>query len=238
MAQRCNESMRYQGAMQDQAGGSTQGDRHRGLYSWFKAPQLGDEPVKQLDKTVKYFDLFFKMAIPGRWILADPVDERGDEINPWQFEEGRALNLRGTIRFNQAHPGHALDYTVSPLGVPVVRERVVSIFKRLKLQDQVQFFPAQVEGQTDPYFAMNVLRAIRCIDDTRCEEVRYWKPEDGSPERVGDYSNVVGMRIDKSKVGDAHIFRTAGWWGEIIVSEILKDAMEGEGITGTKFTEV
>jgi hypothetical protein len=115
---------------------------------------------------------------------------------------------------------------------------MVSLFERLKLLGQVQFFPAQVEGQAEPFFILNVLRVIRCIDDARCEEVVYWKPEDERPDKVGQYRNVAGMRIDPSHVGDAHIFRPWGWRVVIVVSEYLKQAMEKEGITGPRFIEV
>lgn len=187
---------------------------------------------------MRYFDLFDNMRIPGRWALRSPVDERGREIDPWQFDKGRPLDLEGTPRLPLARSGIALDVTHTGLGIPVVSRRVVSLFERLGLHQQVQFFPAQVENHVDPYFILNILRIIRCIDDARCEEVIYWKPEDGRPEKVGHYRNVVGMRIDPTQVGDAHIFRPWGWRVVIVVSEYLKLAMEAEGITGLRFTEV
>ncbi|WP_395843859.1 imm11 family protein [Archangium violaceum] len=187
---------------------------------------------------MRYFDLFSNMRIPGRWVLGDPVDEQGQEIDPWQFREGRHLDLRGPLRFLQVHPGCALDFSIAGSAIPVVHGRVVSVFERLKLQQQVQFLPAQVEGESGPYFVLNVLRIIRCIDDARCEEVLYWKPEDGRPDKVGQYRNVAGLRIDPSLVGDAHIFRPWGWRVVLIVSDNLKQALEQEGLTGLKFTEV
>jgi hypothetical protein len=51
----------------------------------------------------------------------------------------------------------------------------------------VQFLPAQVDGHPEPYFILNPLRVIRCIDDARCEEVQRFTPEDGQPEKVGQY---------------------------------------------------
>jgi hypothetical protein len=118
-----------------------------------------------------------------------------------------------------------------------VHGRVAQLFERMDVQD-VQFLPAQVEGHAGPYFILNTLRVIRCIDDARCEEVRYWKPENGQPEKVGEYRVVAGMRIDPTRVGDARIFRPWGWPVALIVSEDLKQAMEQEGITGTQFIEV
>jgi hypothetical protein len=102
----------------------------------------------------------------------------------------------------------------------------------------VQFLPVEVENHPGPYFILNTLRTIRCIDDARCEEVQYWRPEDGEPEKVGQYQSVVGLRIDPTKVEGAHIFRPWGWRVALLVSEDVKEALEREGITGTRFTEV
>lgn len=187
---------------------------------------------------MKYYDLLSNMRLPGRWVLADPVDEHGQEVDPWQFDKGCLLEPKGKLVLRQVRPGNALDFSFTTLTIPVVHGRVVSLCARLGLQPQVQFLPAQVEGQSEPYFILNSLRIIRCIDDARCEEVRYWRPEDGNPDRVGQYRVVAGMRIDPSKVGDSHIFRPWGWSVALLVSEHLKHAMEEECITGTKFVEV
>jgi hypothetical protein len=184
-----------------------------------------------------YYDLRSNMRLPGRWVLADPVDELGQEVDPWQFDKGRLLHPLGRLVLRQALPGNALDFSFTTLGIPVVHGQVVSLCERLGLQQQVQFLSVQVDGQSEPYFILNVLRVIRCIDDARCEEVQYRRAEDGNPERVGQYRVVAGMRIDPSKVGDSHIFRPWGWTVALVISERLKHAMEEEGITGTRFIE-
>jgi hypothetical protein len=46
------------------------------------------------------------------------------------------------------------------------------------------------------------------------------------------------MRIDPAKVGDARIFRPWGWVGALLISQDLKQALDQEGITGTRFVEV
>jgi hypothetical protein len=184
-----------------------------------------------------YFELCSNMRIPGRWVLKSPVDEHGEEVDPWQFTESRVLEVQSELRLSMAHPGRELDFSLTGLGVVVVHGRVVQLFERMGIQE-VQFLPAQVEGHFGPYFILNTLRVIRCIDDARCEEVRYWKPENGQPEKVGEYRVVAGMRIDPTQVGEARIFRPWGWPVALIVSEDLKQAMEAEGITGTRFIEV
>lgn len=184
----------------------------------------------------RYFELGDKMDIRGRWLLDTPADEQGRELNPWQFHYGRVVEgvppnmaLRLLVR------GNPLDYSEAPHSIPIVSRRLMELLRRLGVGD-VQFFPARVESQEEPYFVLNATRLVDCIDESRCRTER-WKPEDGAPERVGEYRLVEGMRIDPNKVGGARIFRTWGW-PVLVVSEDLKEAMEQEEITGTRFTEV
>jgi hypothetical protein len=187
---------------------------------------------------MRYFQVRDDMRVPGRWILGDPLGEDGQEVTAWYFEEGHVLDGQSPLRLQQVQPGHALDFSLTPLTIPVVHEKVVSLFGRLGLRQQVQFIPAHVEGESEPYFILNALQLLRCIDDTRSERVEYWRPEDGNPEEVGQYRVVTGLRIDPSRVGAAHVFRPWGWYVALIVSEHLKQAMEQEGLTGTRFIEV
>lgn len=185
----------------------------------------------------RYFELTDDMDFPRRWHLRTPVNQRGEKVDPWQFFDGRRLDVQGQIRFPVKPAGHPFDFTLASFSIPVAASRCVQVFERLGIQE-VQFLPAQVEGHREPFFILNTLRVIRCIDDARCKEARHWMPEDGQPEKVGQYHVVSGLRIDPTKVGNAHIFRTWGWTVALIVSEELKQAMEQAGITGPVFVEV
>jgi hypothetical protein len=68
--------------------------------------------------------------------------------------------------------------------------------------------------------------------------VQIYTPEDGRPERVGEYRSVSGLRIDPSSVGDARVFRLWGWHLPIIVDEDIKEALEHAGIVGAVFKDV
>jgi hypothetical protein len=185
----------------------------------------------------RFHELTDDMRVPGRWHLRHPVDEHGQKINPWQFTDGRWLEPQGLIRFPVKPQGVILEFTQDAFGTPVVHGRVVQLFERLGLQQEAQFLPVEVEGHAGPWFILNTLRTLRCIDDARCDEVRYFEPEDGQPEKVGEYRVVRGLRIDPAKAVGAHLFRPWGWTGALLVSEDLKHSLEREGITGTRFTE-
>lgn len=186
---------------------------------------------------MRYFELFDDMRILDRWELDNPLDKDGQEIWHGQFSQGIPIEIRTPASVPLYRPGRALDFTTTALGIPVVHAKVKEVFERLRIQEQVQFFPTTIEGQPGSYFLVNVLRVIRCIDDARCEAVFHYTEEDEEPERVGEYRNVRGLRIEPSQVGDRDIFRPWGWQLAIIVSERVKEALE-VGTSGARFTEV
>ncbi len=194
-----------------------------------------------MTKQVRYYDLHDDVYIPGRWHLRMPLDDeegREELFDVGRFKEGRRLDIEKPIRISMKPTGIPLEFSHA-LGVPIVHRRVVSLFERLGLQKEVQFIPVEVEGQTEPWFILNALQIIKCIDDARCEEVLHWLPEDNRPDKEpGEYRNVSGLKIDPEKLGEAHVFRPWGWKVILIVSEHVKRALEEEGITGTKFIEV
>jgi hypothetical protein len=186
----------------------------------------------------RFFDLAENMQ-SGNWDLGDPLDERGQEVeDPWMYTAGRPIRVEGRLTIPIDEPGNHLDFCTAGIGVtPVVHVRVASIFAELA-SDDVQLIPVDVKGHPDQYLLLVATKLIRCIDDKASREVLYWKPEDERPDKLGQYRSVAGMRIDRTKVGDAKVFRTWGWDIALIVSEDIKTALERAKATGVKFTEV
>ncbi len=186
----------------------------------------------------RYFDLSDDVYVPGRWYLHNPADPSGREVDdPWMFTDGRRLPNPGRLKIAIDRPGKPLDFSLAGLAIPLVHVRVATVFAELAPED-VQLFPVEVEGQPEQFCILVATKTLRCIDDAACKEVEIWTPEDGRPEKVGQYRDVYGMRIDPSKVGDAKVFRTWGWTVALIVSQEIKHALERIGATGTYFEEV
>jgi hypothetical protein len=187
---------------------------------------------------LRYYKISNDMRILARWTLGDPMDGNGQELWHGHLTEGLPISVRGPVRIGPYAPGRPLDFSTTALSVPIIHGKVKELLEQLGLSGQMQLFPITLEGQAEPYYLLNLLRVVRCIDDARCEEAAYRTVEDGYEDRIGEYRNVVGMRIDPSKVGDTEIFRPWGWQTNIIVSERVKRAMEESGMTGARFTEV
>ena len=185
----------------------------------------------------RYYELFDDRVSRDRWHLGAPLDARGEELDPWQFKGGAPLELGCVPRFPVDIPGRSLDFCWAAFSILVAHEHFVRLFESLHVEG-VQFIPAHVEGYAGPWYILNALQVIRCIDDARCAEVQYFQPEDEQPEKIGEYRAVHGMRIDPSKVGDARIFRPWGWRVALIVSEDIKQAIESAGLSGARFDEV
>ncbi|XXF81710.1 hypothetical protein P2318_01040 [Myxococcaceae bacterium GXIMD 01537] len=186
----------------------------------------------------RYFDLTEDVYVPERWHLDTPIDSQGQELGTRLFMRGEPAQEQGRIRVPLYQSGKPLDFSLADVGsIPLVSEKAASLLAKMAPND-IQLLPVEVDSRPEPYFLVNVIRIVKCIDDETSEEVRYWKPEDGRPEKVGKYRAVYGMRIDPTKVEDAKVFRPWGWPVALIVSEDIKEALERAGVTGLSFTEV
>ena len=184
----------------------------------------------------RFFKLYDDVHAQRRWHLSTPVDGQGQEVMDWDFTSGVPVDVKGLLRVPVEQEGRALDFSEAGTMIPVVQVRVAALFSELAPRD-VQLIPVDIEGLPEQYLLLVATRLIRCVDE-KLSRVRFWKPEDGFPDMVGQYRDIRDLRIDKSKVGDAKVFRPEGWEVALIISEDIKDALERMGATGTKFEEV
>ncbi|WP_434380805.1 imm11 family protein [Melittangium boletus] len=188
---------------------------------------------------MRFFNLKIDVYVAGRWYLAAPMLLDGQRLDdPWVFTRGMPVDSPGRLLVPIHRPGNPLDFTTAGMGsTPILSERAAFVFRELAARD-TQLFPVDVEGQSEPYHLLVVARTVRCIDDEACVEARYYTPEDGRLERVGEYQAVSGLRIDRSKVGDTRVFKTWGGHPALIVDGEVKVALEQAGIIGGYFEEV
>jgi hypothetical protein len=185
----------------------------------------------------RFFELSDDVTVPHRWHLDFPRDSHGREFeDPIQFNRGHPVPVQGRMKMPVEHAGRPLDFSEAGTKVPVVHVRVADVFAQLA-PDDVQLLPVDIEDQPDQYLVLVATRLIRCIDE-KASRIERWTPEDGVPHKVGKYSSVRDMRIDKAQVRNAKVFRPEGWTGSLIVSGDIKEALERMNASGTHFEEV
>jgi len=189
--------------------------------------------------TRHYFDLHDDVYIPGRWVLDDLQDAHGRILDNNMFIEGVPLDFDGALRLPLYRHGKPLDFSeLAGTPVPVASRRVTNLLLQVAPND-IQAVPVHVDTQAENHFVINVRRIVKCIDDARSAEVKYWMPEHERPERVGQYRAVMGMRVAPEAIpSDIKMFRPWGWTWALVVSDEIRTALRGLGATGMKFTPV
>jgi hypothetical protein len=152
------------------------------------------------------------------------------------LDAGRIVSESGPLKGTVSHPGRVLDFTLTSFNVPVVRGRVADAVRGVAGSD-VQCLPVDIAGQPG-MIALNALRVVRCLDETRSEFIK-WTNEDRRADLAGQYRQVTKLVLAHDAVPtDAHFFRVEGWLVALVVSEAVKEAMEGIGCLGAKFIEL
>lgn len=184
-----------------------------------------------------YYDV--GIADIPQWVLELPVPGSGGELDdPWMFGDGRHLPDPGPLKSRPFRDGPQRSFSVANSGrTPVADEQAASVFRKLA-HDDVQLFPIEVAGSKKPLYVINVTRCFQCVDETNSKEVQSYPPDGVAPERVGTYRAIYGLRIVPSKAEGARVFRIQGYSSAFIVSEDIKNALEGVGNLGVSFERV
>jgi hypothetical protein len=186
---------------------------------------------------MNFFQIDDDVELPGRWHLSHPKNHLGEWVDPASFEEGQIVAAPGLLRIAIFQRGTPLDLTLAEQFLPIANARTVELLTRL-VPKELQTIPISVEGQTEPYWILNATVALDCIDPQASRGLEYWTPEDGRPERVGDLSSVLELRLDPAKIGGHRFFRVKRWLHALIVSEDVKRALEAAKIVGPRFISV
>ena len=179
-----------------------------------------------------YFELLDDMTVPGRWHLSSIHTTDGGEPR-----------LRGgigcsdeSLRTEVSHPGVELDFCLTSFAVPVARCPLAAAMETVADGD-VQRLPIFIPDH-EGFEVVNVLRVIKCLDETRSEFIK-WTVNDHRSDLAGQYRQVTRLKVRGEVIpSDVHVFRIEGWLVGLVVSEMVRQAMEKTGCLGAKFVEV
>ncbi|WP_328701064.1 imm11 family protein [Corallococcus silvisoli] len=173
------------------------------------------------------------LADMPRWLIETPTRTSGEEFDePWLFTDGHVLPDPGSIKSQVSHPGTKRAFVFGGVErTPIVSEALANVFQTLA-PDDVQLFPVTVEGESERYFVVNAIKVVDAIDEAGCREVHHYDEDDPSTDYPGEYNWIYGLRIDPLKTEGAHVFRLKKFKTAFIVSEEVKNALEGVGDLG------
>lgn len=182
---------------------------------------------------MKYFRLRDDVTIQGRWHLSGVVLATG--VEPL-LDAGKLVRESGPLSGAVSHPGRVLGFTLTSFNVPVVTSSVADAVHGVAASD-VQCLPIEIAEQAG-MMVLNALRVVRCLDETRSEFIK-WTSHDHRAELAGQYRQVTRLALAPGTVpADAHFFRVEGWLVALVVSEMVKEAMERVGCLGAKFVQL
>jgi hypothetical protein len=182
---------------------------------------------------MRHFSISDSFTRSDRWYLGAPKKENGEEIDPRIFTRGEPVAIRDDLYVPVDQGTRPLDFTLAAFDMPVVKTHVAAIIETCAAEN-IQRIPVFVGANLKGYEILNVLPKLKALNETH-SEISYWRPEDGWPERVGEYSGVAKIVLKKDIVRGVRIFRLNGWEVPIIIDEVLQAALSEARVTGIQF---
>jgi hypothetical protein len=187
-------------------------------------------------KNLAYFRILADPCATDRWFIDDPRTVDGTEIDERAFTLGKPYAGPKPHSLRVWQSGKEQRFNFGGFDMPVVSNCVASAIEDIAPK-LVECFPVCIEGTQRQYVLLNVACRQDCLDERR-SRVMKWGPQDGRPERVGQYRMVTELFIDKSRAAGSDIFRIAGWEIALIISDVVKDAIEAVDDLGVVFLPV
>jgi hypothetical protein len=193
------------------------------------------------------------VEVPRRWYLNGLFDGTGRELDSRFFtygfpvelvpsmripsyEDGTIIDALPPLQVGTKRRGKPLDFTFTTTDMPVVTAKTAALLSTVADED-IQRIPALLARLGEEYEIINVVSRVPCIDPVR-SNIMWWTEADGRPDKIGKPQMITKLVIDPERVIGHHIFRPEGWEVVVIVSDVVKEALEKARVSGVKFSKV
>ncbi len=156
----------------------------------------------------------------------------GDDIS---FDDGEEIPLpikKGIYTLTESLQGNLTDHlSVDEIPGLVFSDRLCQLIHNMMITN-LQYFPLSIinttKGETyESYKIANIVGVVDCVDKA-ASDLEYFDD--------GDIEFVNKLVLDEGKVPpELDIFRLSGRTTMVIVSQVVKDAIVGAGMTGCVF---
>ncbi|PJJ83846.1 imm11 family protein [Mucilaginibacter auburnensis] len=184
---------------------------------------------------MNYYRLSDELYKPKkRWFLGS-INFDG-EWDFWKYvRAGRVIPPQKELFVSVRKGGLPLDFTMADFELLIVNEKV----KDLISESEVQLIPVKVADLDLNLSLMVVNNEFDCVDEGRSIFDKWQMDDPIRPDRAGKYKSFAKMIINDALVPDgSHIFRIKNYSITVVVSEVLKNEMEAQKVSGVKFEKL
>ncbi|KAB8027420.1 imm11 family protein [Fluviispira multicolorata] len=154
------------------------------------------------------------------------------------FSYGKRIELKNPLVIDKKSWGENFaDLNFGIGNVPYINERFIDCLKAVG-ETNYQLLPVTVLPEEKPYYILNTLNMIDCVDREH-SVFNLWTEEDNRSDILGDFRGFGKMILDPKKVPDGvHFFRIKGWEVVTIVTKALVEEFKKRKITGFELISV
>jgi len=169
-------------------------------------------------------------------------DARGNDDSEFGWRDltwGRHVNLVAPLKVIVSKEGVKRDFTIDiRAGVPILSLRAAEVVHSLA-DKEVEIIPAEIVGDPDKYYVVNVLSVVKCVDEERTKVVEKWTADSYRPDRIGEYKRLVGLVIRPEFALGHNLFRVWGSYSANVIASLkMKEELERAGVTGIGYGRV
>ncbi len=175
-------------------------------------------------------------AYADRWFLGEPVTDEGIEVDAREFCYGRPYSGPRPAVVPIRQSGRSVAFHLAAFNMPVVSSEIADVLEHSAPAD-IQRFPVTIGSGIRGFEILNVVGTERCVDEVR-SKARKWGPDDGRPDKVGQYRQITRLIIDPRRTMGRHLLRIWGSLVELIVSEKVMESLSSVPDLGIVFEKV
>jgi hypothetical protein len=154
------------------------------------------------------------IAWPG-----DVLTTSGDRVWADRFVSCQSYASAEALEVEVSRPGRRFGLMFGTGFMPVVDGGVAELFRSHAGED-VELIPASLQGFEEPYWIVNALRCVDCIDEYRTMGTRYTR-DSPRPDKEGHYDNVRDLVLRKEAIEGLNVLRPDRFTSALIVSNRL-----------------
>ena len=176
---------------------------------------------------------YYRLAIAGEGRWHYEVD---GAVAPLDVTKCEYVTESPRMRFRVSVNGIRVDFGHTGwAGIPVVSKRMAECIQRVASAD-IQRIAAEVEGErSGEWEVLNIVARPDCIDHDRSQMTYYPAIHPRTPSKP---RGVIRLVLDPNRIGDHQVFRPMDWEVVLVVSDVVRLALQECRVSGVEFWPV